>query len=466
MTPSYLNVARLLAFVSFIVILGYALGRYASAQPEVALQSLKAISIWSAVALILFPRGQGWLGKSWVVLVLAGLILLYGWFMVLNAKAENNLNQFQFELIEDRLWPGGPGSVAQSPSLRKMLEISGLLLLFFAAVRARQSFHWKFLLAVLPILGAIITLVGIFHRIVDAPGIWFSEEKHPPHYFAPFIYHGNAGSYLNLAGALAFGFLMSAIGKRERSWIVGWGIVTALCFVGVAATASKGAVLIGLIMFVALILVHRKRLLFQWAELKSREIRFSSEQKLIILVITLLVLTMGFVGVERLLVRMDNFIEDASDGSAVTVEGRIGIMRVMAAMASPDEGGWAGFGPGSFSTVVRYFLNNPEYGIRGSWRNGHCDPLQLVTEWGYVGAALWIVFGLGAMWKGIRTIRFRGADASVSLTRSMMVAIASMALHSSFDFPFGIFSLKLSAILVCGFLWGGPGKREALSQRS
>ena len=452
--------------VFFALVLALALGRNGSANPGIARNSLFWMVAWSVGALLIFPGNRLPLRISKSGLILVGLILGYGWLMVVNARAYYLFNELSFQEISGRIWEGGPGSIAKTASATKMIEVSGLFLVFFAAVRSRGSETWKRLLAILPLLGAVITIVGLFHRVLDAPSVWFVDQTHPATFFAPFIYNANAGSYLNFSGALGFSFWVSSFWKGSRSRTIGWAIITALCFVGVIATASKGAFLILLLTLGLCLFFHRKRLLKYlpgiWVELKGR----GFEGKLIILAIIVMILSFAGVGVQNLITRMDSFIEDARDGSAATVEGRLTMMRMMGKMASLDEGGWVGFGPGSFEIIVPYFTVDEAYALGGRLEHGHSDPLQLLVEWGYLGAFLWIAFGLGALRSGLGGLKSRKEQAAKPLIRGMMIALISMTLHSGFDFPFGIFSLKFAAVFVCGLLWGRSETTRARKRSS
>ncbi|MDF1713716.1 MAG: O-antigen ligase family protein [Akkermansiaceae bacterium] len=305
-------------------------------------------------------------------------------------------------------------------------------------------------------------MVGLYHRVVEAPSVWFSDQKHPPTFFAPFIYNAHAGSFLNFSGAIGFAFCVSTLDRAASSKSIGWGIVTALCFLGAIATASKGAFLVLLITLALCVLIHRKRLWEFCLSARGRSRGQGFERKLLILASVVLVSGFALVGGQKLVNRMDHLIEDAKDGSAGTVEGRKGIMRVMLKMGREDEGGWVGFGPGSFESVVPFFFADKDYFMPGRWIHGHSDPLQLVVEWGYIGAGLWAVLALGALYCGAKALREGGDFTARPLTRGMMVALVSMTLHSSFDFPFGILSLKLVAIFLCGLLWGGVTQKASL----
>lgn len=439
--------------VLFALLVAWVFGRFASADPEIAEHSVWLIMGWSLLSLLILPRARGHFFSKIATIILVA-ILAFGWFMVLNSKASFNFMELSFQENQQRLWDGGPGTMTRDASIPKMIEISGLSLVFLAAVRWRRTNLWPSLLAVFPILGATITMVGLYHRVLDAEAVWFIDTRHPSTFFAPFVYNGHAGAYLNFAGAIAFGFGVSALGHGKSAKTLGWGILTSMCFLGTLATASKGATLILAITVGLSFFLHRRKILMVWRSLRENPRSLKLEGKLFLLTSAILFLVFGAVGVQKLLVRMDDFIEDAQDGRAATFEGRKQIIKVMLGMSAIDEGGWFGFGPGSFATVVPFFLSVADEPPRGTWLHGHCDPVQLITEWGYSGASLWFIFAIGSVAAGRATLRATRKSFSKSLTRGMMIALTSMGIHSCFDFPFGILSLKLVAMFCCGLLWG------------
>lgn len=449
--------------VLFALMLFWVFGRFASADPSIAENSLWLIMVWGVFAIAILPRKKWKPTVPWIGSLIVALILTYGWFMIANAKAFFDLSEFGFQELTGRFWEWGPGTVAKKASVPIMMETTGLFLVFFAAVRARETRSWKTLLAVLPILGSVITMVGLYHRVIEAPSVWFIDQRHPPTFFAPFVYNGHAGAYLNFAGAIGFGFWVAACARRHTAMTLGWAILTAMCFLGSVATGSKGTALVLLITLGLCLWAHRRRLLTIWRDYREGPGGMRLEGRIFAIASVFLILVFGAVGVQKLIVRMDDFIEDARDGSAGTVEGRKEIMRVMWKMSAIDEGSWFGFGPGSFATVVPFFLANEDPPVRGRWLYGHSDPLQLVVEWGYIGAILWMAFAVGALVCGRKTIKSSRDSSSKDLTRGIMIGLGSMAIHSCFDFPFGILSLELVALFVCGLLWGGAGSREKLT---
>lgn len=442
--------------ILFLLVSCFALGALGSASPESAKNSLICISFWALLSFVFLPKVRVWFPLPLLGICIVVGILSYGWVTTANARSGYSFLDFTFTDVGARFWPGGPGSVTKEASIARMLEITGLFLVFVAGVRARESREWIKLLGILPILGVLVTLVGIYHRVVQAPSVWFVDEIHPPTFFAPFVYNAHAGAFLNLTAAIAFSFWVSSLGGQKATGKIIWGILTLVCISGAFASASKGAALIAFFTLTFSVIANHKRLKSVFLAWFYAERKASLEPILIFLTTAFVGVGLLVVGIQPLLVRMNEFIEDASDGEAGTISGRQGIMKVMLYMARPDEGGMTGFGPGSFPIVVPYFLSDSNLFVPGRWLNGHSDPLQLIVEWGYLGFALWLLLGLGALISGFRYLRANERDSfSRVLTRGMVVAVLALCVHSCFDFPFGILSIKFFTMLMLGMLWAG-----------
>jgi len=446
---------KITPFFFLLLLVIFVFGAFGSAPEEIKKVSVVLIGGWSLYAVIFFPRQ--WLVPKIPVfcLILVVAILIFGWLVTLNAKASYSFVDFSFKEIENRFWKQGPGTVTQKASIAKMWEVTALFLAFLAVVRSCESRWWKWVLGMFPVLGAAITCIGLYHRAIDASSVWLVDQIHPETFFAPYVYNANAGALLNFCGAIAFSFWISSLGQTILSRKVFWGLLTLLSFAGSVATASKGAFLVMLITVGLCGLAHRGRI-FSTVTLGFKNLK-SSKLESRVLAGTFLILVFLFfvVGLPSLLSRVTGLLEDLRAGDSATVNGRLGIMKVLLKMSYPNEGGYVGFGPGSFSIVVPYFLAKEEPVILGRWIHGHCDPLQLIAEWGYFGAAAWILFGSGALVRGVILLRRNVPSVSHRpLMRGAIVALTSLIVHSFFDFPFGLLSIKFAAMLAIGVLWG------------
>lgn len=127
-----------------------------------------------------------------------------------------------------------------------------------------------------------------------------------------------------------------------------------------------------------------------------------------------------------------------------------------------DERERFGWGAGSFQWIAPYFqANMPEFlNAKGKLKTrsefAHCDCLQMLAEWGYLGAG---IFFAGVLWffavavKNIRRWRVPGV--------ALMCGIVFFAAHSTMDFvSYNPALLQTLAVVVVAFRWSL--KRKAL----
>ncbi len=396
--------------------------------------------------------------------LLAGASLLlfgYGWFMAVNAVAEHSLAGFEFTMIENRPFEEAPGSVARSASIRAMLEFTAVLLGMLGVLRAAESSAWKRLAELLAVLAVVVALVGMFHKVLGVESIYGFDARHPSTFFAPYVYNANAGAFMNLCLPLAFGLALARVGD-ERARAAGgfWALVTVVIASGVVVTASKGAAIILLLSLLWLVAWNRRRLGVLIASFASQRGR-RLERVLQVGVLSFLALAFLAIGISFFIWRWEEFFGRFDDPERL-VTGREGVIRVMLGMTSPAEGSWHGFGPGTIRHLIPYFAWG-ETGADlqpGVWTHGHCDPLQTMIEWGWIGALLWLVIGGGGVVCALLLVwkrRLRTEEAP--LLRGMVVALTLVGLHSCMDFPLSIYSIHLTAMLLCGVCWGLAARR-------
>jgi hypothetical protein len=125
-------------------------------------------------------------------------------------------------------------------------------------------------------------------------------------------------------------------------------------------------------------------------------------------------------------------------------------------MTGGEEGGWHGFRPGTFRHLFPYYNLGEQDAFELDPVFGHCDPLQTLVEWGWVGAAAWLVIGGGAVVVALLLLRRRTVLTAeeTPLVRGVVVALLMVALHSCQDYPLSVYSIHLVAMLLCGVCWG------------
>ena len=395
-----------------------------------------------------------------------GIVLFWGWYMTVNARADHSMQTWIFAKAESRIldYDWAPGSIALSSSLQEIAEASLTFLALFGVLRATQAGHWKLILKTIASLGALVALCGFIHKAFNAETVWWIEDEssRASYFFAPFYYHANAGAFLNLCLPVAIGLSLSEMGKGKRyHQSVFWAILAMFMLSAVIATASKGAIAMLLVMIPLIIFLNRKHI-FALVKGLFLEKRRRRERLAFIIVLWLTGIVLLALGIETTVDRTQSYFTSNLNNNRESLNGRIPMMQLMARMGSPGEGSWHGFGPGSFAHLVPYFTASYEEGstpvAAGRWVRGHCDPLETIVEWGYVGASGWFMIGLGSVVCGmllLRSSRFRGKDRPLII--GVVISLVIVGLHACFDFPLSIYSLHLVALIlggICWALWG------------
>lgn len=405
------------------------------------------------------------------------VLVVFGWYMTINARADHSMALWIFVPVEGRPlnFDWAPGSVALSSSLRVVIEVTLVLIALVAAVRTAESGAWRAVLKTIAIFGALVALTGFLHKALGARTVWWIDDElsRAGFFFAPFVYHANAGAFLNLCLPIAIGLSLSeGDSKKGRSWAMVWMLISVLLIAAVFATASKGAMAILVVLLPFIFVLNFKRMaVVVGGFFLDRRRRVERMAFVVILWMTGIVFVA--LGIESSLDRLDEFMSRFDDDQRESLNGRVPMMQLMLRMIRPDEGSWHGFGPGSFPHLVPYFTATQETGekavLSGRWLHGHSDPLQTIVEWGYLGAAAWFLIGVGAVFCAIYLLK--GSKVSrqdLPLVRGMIVALVMVGLHSCVDFPLSLLSIQLVALLMCGICWGlfGVYRRERKKEKA
>ncbi|HXG46787.1 MAG TPA: hypothetical protein VNO52_04120, partial [Methylomirabilota bacterium] len=134
----------------------------------------------------------------------AGLLLLQGWWMTLNAKFvfDEHLNYTPIEPWVD--W--APGTVNQAVSWPNVVNLSLMLGVVCCAADLGRTPQWrKRIWLTLALTGISIVVFGLVQKLTRAPGLYWRDEGFLPTFFGPFRYHANAGAFINLVSPLVAG---------------------------------------------------------------------------------------------------------------------------------------------------------------------------------------------------------------------------------------------------------------------
>ena len=116
---------------------------------------------------------------------------------------------------------------------------------------------------------------------------------------------------------------------------------------------------------------------------------------------------------------------------------------------------WLGWGAGSYRWIAPSFqAQMPEFlnkkgDLKTRTEYAHCDPLQMLAEWGRIGAGIFAAGTLCFVVFAVRNVRrWRGQ------TVALLCGILFFAAHSTMDFvSYNPALLQMLAVLAVGVKW-------------
>jgi hypothetical protein len=391
-------------------------------------------------------------------LVMAALLVM-GWIVTLNARGIFDPDFHRFAPLEAAR-PDWAGTVDRLASFKEMLLVTGLMGALLIAADLFQDRTWRqWLVATVGFTGASVILYGLIQRSLDIREIlWVHKIPGNTWPFATYLYHGNAGAFINLVWPWAAAMTVVEFERHSRPFHrAAWAGFFVVCLAGMIVNASKAALIVGLVQGVILGVWALVRLWRQFQFMKLPNILIG------ILVIGGSIVLVGWsAGWE------DSVTRWLRIGSQLTLENPR-LQAYQYAIGMLPDAGWMGFGPGTFSHVFPYYTLEAGSRIKGMWRYLHQDYLQTMIEWGKAGAALWFGLYAGGWIAGWWTWQFRGkylSSGERALVFGSLVALFGTALHALVDFPLQIASLRLYAVVHLGLLFGLLQQTRSRHRRS
>jgi len=429
-----------------LLIVIYAPWAYGSTRPwaaEILNYQLIFLNICFLLSLILrckWPRVPGW--AAFFLAALLGL----GWWMTCNVYAIYDPQSFSLTPVTP-LAEGWPGTRDQSISLQRVLSWTGFFGAFCVACDMMSNTLWRNRLWVtLALAGLSIALFGLSQRILGAPAIFWIRDEYAvtPLFFSTFLYHANAGTFINIVLPLIFGramlsFLNSSSHGLRAFWCLALFVTATAAFVNLSRAAMT--ITLGLIV-----------LMVFWLILEWRRRRSYRQWEVVLGVGAMLAAVVIFAvcfGLDVMRARWFSNPEDIFNNPRyLTYEAiiRFGL----------PAAGWQGFGPGTFQIVFPYFTEYYGGQIKGFWRDAHQDYLQMLIEWGWVGSALWACWMFGGFSLGaVRLFKnfARLSPEHRTLLGSSLLALLGVFIHAAVDFPLQVPSLQLYVSTLLAFAW-------------
>ncbi len=389
-----------------------------------------------------------WPKVHWLPAALTLIILTQGWVMVLNPKLVYDSTVQYFHFVPT-LIPWLPGTVDRGTSLDQMWLITGLFGAFWAVNDLGADPEWRDRFwVIMSITGVSLVGLGLLQRVTGAPGIfWRSDLDSGPTFFATYRYHANAGAFINIS-LLLTAARMICMFRRDHSNLVRsfWVLAFLGTLVSAFVNVSRAATLIGLVALCCFLCwkwherARTNKVAFGWTRLTGFAIAG-------FLAAALLVWSVGFKDAYRHWAELGKSL--VSDG-----DGRFMLYGAIVRYIIPASGWW-GFGPGTFHLIFPFFTNNLGTRLQGYWEYAHEDYLQTLVEWGFCGATAWFIFFgqtvARATWTlGRRYRRWSGNTRRFAI--ASLLALGTILVHATVDFPMQIASLQLYTAVLLGLV--------------
>jgi hypothetical protein len=401
-----------------------------------------ALLFWVASLLLRLhlPRIPGGLA------IVAGILLLQGWWMVGNAHTIYDSTYRAFVPVR-AIFPGAAGSADYTLSLAWMLRATALVAVVCFTAELSQSGTWLLRLwSAIALAGGSIALLGLIQKGTGARMIFWqplAPQSDFYTFFATYYYHANAGAFLNLVLPLCGGLVLWTTARQPSPWARAACLTTfVLIVVAVFSNTSRMAQAIGAALVVAMIAAVARPAWRMIARAEKRTLLVA-----LIVVIATTIAVAQAVHLDQPLRRWQSLSEHFP-ADARWLANR-------AAIAAVGDAGWFGFGPGTFRAIFPHYQESVA-NLRGTWRFLHDDYLQTLLEWGWLGSAAIAALFFGGIGVGVRNY-FKRRDWSNRrriLVVSVILALAGVAIHALVDFPLQIMSLQLFVATYLGICWG------------
>jgi hypothetical protein len=404
-----------------------------------------ALVLWIVSLLIdrrwpMIPRGLA---------IIAALILLQGWWMVVNADAVYD-SAFRLFAPVHQVLSRAPGSADYVLSLAWMARATALLGVCCLVAEMSQRPIWLLRLwYTIALSGGSIAVLGLIQKGTGAQMIfWESAEPWDAKtFFATYFYHANAGAFLNLVLPAVVGLTCWVVVREahriSRALLVA---TTMMVMLAILSNTSRMAQVVGGLIVIGLLATVVRPLL-------GKAMRSEKRTLLVVVVIAgIAILAIGQAAhLDEPLGRWRQFTKQLPVDERWTAN--------RAALDAVGDAGLFGFGPGTFRAIFPHYQAVSPSHPRGSWRFLHDDFLQTVLEWGWIGSVLIAALFFGGIGIAIRNY-FRAEDWSSRqriLLPCAVLALAGVAIHALVDFPLQILSIQLFVATYLGICWGSGG---------
>ena len=447
---TFLRACSLSALVALVLVLPFSTpGLHWSSSPLLPWLSGTAFAAGLAASLVErkpVPRLK-WLVLAWSVAV-AAYGWLAAWFPLAVVDRESGsilpLNTGGFF---------GMGTVDQQSSVAYMTNVTVALLALMAAfdVATRRGVRLG-LGTVLSVGGTMVALAGLWtHAAGDMLNLW-AGAKLTPTVFGFFWYHGNAAAYLNVTWPVSMWVALCVL-RKPKSQLAKAGVLffVLVQLVAVFVNISKAGHALAIVEALAFIPCARR--------LADRDTSGSPWRAW-----HLALMFAALVGLVALAAGASGSADGWQRWQHLAARGWVDGGRRQAtttAIRAAGDGGWTGFGPGTFEWVFAHYTQHDPVIGENRWRHAHDDYAEVLVEWGgmgfgliFAGIATGGVLLLVTLVKDLRSDRATASFERGAGLWAGMIALAGIGLHAMMDFPFQIPAILIQAAIISGFVLG------------
>ncbi len=385
--------------------------------------------------------------------VACGIIAAIGWTSASNPSFQFQGYQSGFVALTDgRQWL--PSAVDSPTGLKAMLHwtlvLALLLMLTDLCSNNRTRSH---ILTGILAGGLVVLSIGLGQKLADARTVLGTGRGANQPFFSTFIYPGAAGAYLNMilpgfcvavtkkGWSRALG--VAGIGGILISWL--WNTSRISTFVGCVAVCGMGVIF----------LVENRRSLPAFS--LSTGIQILRRHRVgIVASILLLILALSVFPIPPQLSKWM-----AYSHQLVGPNPRFAAMKVCVQIAG-DSGFW-GMGPGAFPIVFPFYATQSESidTLQGFWRHAHCDYLELLIEWGWIGILPWVWTAAFIAFRAIQKAASQPRRSSARESICTVAALIILSLHSLLDSPQHNPSVLMVALFWAACAVSAPHESES-----
>lgn len=363
---------------------------------------------------------------------------------------------------------------AQSQLLGSLCFIYGTAFMF-TVLLVRSTSRMKKLAYAMLGMAVFQALLGGFLYSIDARYELFTSNVIHDRMLGSFVYHNNTAAMLAMCLSVGIGLFLVQLekgsGENSRKWIV-----NLLDFM----LSPKMLLRMALVILVIALVMTRSRMgnagffiamlislaLYAFYSPKTRKVVFILLASLIVIDVWILG---QWVGLDKVVARLeatqvtkaekqaivDQAKQQASNELSFTkphTEESIEERSLPVAYARPaiEDYFWFGSGAGTFYSIF------PQYRpaeSRGYYDHAHNDYVEILTDYGIIGASLFGLLALSSLWQSVQTMRTRRNPMAKGIALASFMAIIYLLLHSLVDFNLQIPANALLFTVIVAMGW-------------